>query len=93
MIIGYLVLELYLPYAHSLKEKRKRLKKIKDRLKLKYNVSYAELDFQDKWQRTKIGVVSVNSRRNVIEKVFQQILRDIQENFDGEILNHQIGFY
>jgi uncharacterized protein YlxP (DUF503 family) len=93
MIIGYLLLELYLPYSHSLKEKRKRLKKIKDRLKVKYNVSYAELDFQDKWQRSRIGIVTLNNRKAVIEKIFRQIINDIEENIDGEILNTHLEYY
>ena len=93
MIIGYLLLELYLPYSHSLKEKRKRLKKIKDRLKIKYNVSYAELGFQDKWQRSKIGVVTLNNQKVVIEKTFRQIIHEIEESIDGEILNTHIGYY
>ncbi|HZX10889.1 MAG TPA: DUF503 family protein, partial [Acidobacteriota bacterium] len=33
MIIGYLGIEIHLPYSHSLKEKRKRLKSYKDKLK------------------------------------------------------------
>ena len=93
MIIGYLLLELYLPYSHSLKEKRKRLKKIKDRLKTKFNVSYAELDYQDKWQRSKVGIVTLNNQKTLIEKIFNQIINDIEENIDGEILNTQTGYF
>ena len=86
MIIGFLSLDIHLPYSHSLKEKRKRLKSLKDRLQKKYNVAYSELEFQDKWQRSKIGIVTLNNRKSIIEKVFQQILRECEENLDGEIL-------
>ncbi len=86
MIIGCMVLDLYLPYSHSLKEKRKRLKRLKDRLKTRYNVAFSELEFQDKWQRSRIGVVTLNSGKQIIEKTFNQILKDVEENLDGEVL-------
>lgn len=92
MIIGFLSLDIHLPYSHSLKEKRKRLKSLKDRLQKKYNVAYSELEYQDKWQRSKIGIVTLNNRKIVIEKTFQQILRECEENLDGEILQKHIEF-
>jgi uncharacterized protein YlxP (DUF503 family) len=92
MIIGYLSLEIYLPYSHSLKEKRKRLAAIKDKLRKKYNVALAELDYQDKWQRSKIGVVTLNSRKSVVEKMFQRILADAESLIDGEIIKSEIHF-
>jgi uncharacterized protein YlxP (DUF503 family) len=93
MIIGYLNLEIYLPYSHSLKEKRKRLKSLKDRLRVKYNVSYSELEFLDKWQRTRIGLVTINSQKIIIDKIFQQIIQEIETNLDGEIINKYVDYY
>jgi len=92
MIIGCLVLEIYLPYSHSLKEKRKRLKRLQDRLKSRHNVAVSELDFQDKWQRSLIGMVTLNSQKNIIEKTLNQIVRDIEETIDGEILKVDISY-
>ena len=93
MIIGYLSLEIYLPYSHSLKEKRKRLSAIKDRLRKKYNVALAELDYQDKWQRSKIGVVTLNNRKTMVEKLFQRILAEAESLVDGEIIQSEIHFF
>ena len=90
MIIGYLSLEIYLPYSHSLKEKRQRLKRIRDRLRNKYNVAFAELDFQNKWQRSKIGIVTISNQKTLVEKIFNQIIKDVIDNIDGEVINtHQ----
>ena len=75
MIIGYLSFEIYLPYSHSLKEKRKRLESIKNRLKNKFNVAFAELDYQNKWQRSQIGIVTLNNQKRVIDKMFHKILK------------------
>ncbi|HDJ23611.1 MAG TPA: DUF503 domain-containing protein, partial [Candidatus Aminicenantes bacterium] len=54
MIIGLLEIELYFPSSHSLKEKRKILHRIKDKIQKKYNVALAELDYLDKWQRSRL---------------------------------------
>ncbi len=90
MIIGYLSLEIYLPYSHSLKEKRQRLKRIRDRLRNKYNVAFAELDFQNKWQRSKIGIVTISNQKSSVEKIFNQIIQDVMDNIDGEVIHtHQ----
>ena len=93
MIIGYLSLEIYLPYSHSLKEKRKRLSARKDRLRKKYNVALAELDYQDKWQRSKIGVVTLNNQKSMVDKLFQRILADADSMIDGEIIQSEIHFF
>lgn len=93
MIIGFLTLEIYLPYSHSLKEKRKTLNSLKDRLKKKYNVAFAELDYQNKWQRSKIGVVSLNNLKRVVENIFHKIILDVEENIDGEILHQEIQYF
>nr|WP_204729963.1 DUF503 domain-containing protein [Jeotgalibacillus terrae] len=50
--------EFHLPLSHSLKEKRSVLKRVLNRVKQRYNVSAAETDYQDKWQRTVIELVS-----------------------------------
>jgi uncharacterized protein YlxP (DUF503 family) len=93
MIIGLLTLEIYIPYSHSLKEKRKTLNKIKDRLKKKFNVAFAELEYLNKWQRSKIGLVTLNTQKGMIEKIFQKIIREIEENIEGEILQKDIYYF
>ena len=67
--------------------------RVKDRLKNKYNVAFAELDFQDKWQRTRIGMVTLSSQKKIIEQMFQKITLEFQELIDGEILSRDIHFY
>ena len=93
MIVGLLILDIHLPYSHSLKEKRKRMLRFKDRLKNKHNVAFAELEFQDKWQRSRIGIVTLNSQKRIVEQMFQKIILEFQDQIDGEILSHDILFY
>lgn len=92
MIIGLLILDIHFPFSHSLKEKRKHLLSLRDRLKKKYNIAFSELDFQEKWQRSRIGLVSLNSKKGIIERMFQKILMEIDENIEGEILNRDIRY-
>jgi len=93
MIIGFLSLEIYIPYSHSLKEKRKRLSSLRNRLKNRYNVAFAELDYHKKWQRTKIGVVTLNNQKRLIDSLFSKIIADTEMNIDGHIIEHQIHFF
>ena len=93
MIIGFLSLELYFPYSHSLKEKRKILKSFKDRIKNRFNVACAEIEFQEKWQRTKIGLVTLNSQKKPVDNTLNNVLLDIEKNIDGEIIHSQILYF
>jgi uncharacterized protein YlxP (DUF503 family) len=93
MIIGFLSLEIYIPYSHSLKEKRKTLSGLKDRLKNRYNVAFAELEYHKKWQRTKIGMVTLNNQKMLIDNLFNKIIADAEENIDGHIIEHQIHYF
>lgn len=93
MIIGLLSLEIHLPYLHSLKEKRKILKSFKDKIKKRFNVAYAELGYHDKWQRAQIGLVTLNSHKEPIVKIFNKIIEEAEKNIEGNIINSQIHYF
>jgi hypothetical protein len=69
--IGVLTLELRLEHSHSLKEKRHVLESLKDRLRHKFNVAVAEIDYQDMWQRSVVAAVTVSRDRAFAEKVLR----------------------
>ena len=71
--IGVLTLELRLEDSHSLKDKRHVVKSLKDRLRNKFNVSVAEIDYQDLWQRAAVAAVTVASDHNRAEQVLQSV--------------------
>ena len=73
MPVGLLILNIHLPDAHSLKEKRFTVRRIQDRLRARFNVAVAELDHQDLWQRAMVGVVSISSDRKVLEKILRAV--------------------
>jgi uncharacterized protein YlxP (DUF503 family) len=78
MIVGVLTLELFFPYARSLKDKRRILHGFKDRLR-RHNIALAEVDFQDLWQRTRLGIVTLNSHAAVVEEVLDRVLADARK--------------
>ena len=75
MPIATLTLELRIEGAHSLKDKRQVLRSLKDKLRGIFNVSVAELEQSDLWQRATVGVVSISSSRDYLAGLMQQVER------------------
>jgi len=73
-MIGYIECDCMIYDAQSLKEKRAVLKRVMTRLKQRFNISISEIDHQDVWQRTKIGIVSISSSKSITEKELQKVL-------------------
>ena len=73
MIIGLLSIEIFIPSSTSLKDKRMVLNHIRDKVRKKYNVSVAEVDFLDKWQRSLIGIALVTSQKSFAEETLTKI--------------------
>lgn len=71
--IGVLTLELRLEESHSLKDKRHVVKGLKDRLRHRFNVAVAEIDYQDVWQRSVIAAVTVSGDHAHAESVLQSV--------------------
>ena len=71
--IGVLTLELRLPESHSLKDKRQVVKGLRDRLRHRFNVAVAEIDYQDLWQRSVLAAVTVSGDHAHAESVLQSV--------------------
>jgi uncharacterized protein YlxP (DUF503 family) len=93
MPVGVLTLEIQIPYAHSLKEKRAVLRKMKDRLRARFNIAVAELDHQDVWQRATLGVVSISDSQKLLESVFQQVLAESENILGDDVADHVLEFF
>jgi len=87
MFIGTIKFEVIIPGSTSLKDKRKVIQSLQNKIKSKFNVSIAEIDYQDKWQRTVIGLCFVNSAKKEIEEISQKIKNIFFENTDILIIN------
>lgn len=84
-------LELELPFASSLKEKRQTLRSIKDRLRRK-NVSVAESDNQDLWQRATVELALAAVSLSAAEHKREEIRRTLLNYEDLEILEWREEF-
>jgi len=89
-VVGLCVVELFLPGSRSLKDKRLLIKGIKDRLRARFNLSLAEVNFQNLWQRAKIGMVSIASSRDVLHTTLNKALQIIESNTQCEIIDCQV---
>lgn len=78
--------------AASLKDKRSVLKRMIDRVKNGYNVSIAELDHQDLWQRTTIGIVAISSSTDAAEREIRRVQRFLESNPEWELTEIQIDY-
>ncbi len=92
MPIAYCTLELYLPYAQSLKEKRMILRKAQDRLRARSNFSIAEIEYQDLWQRAKLAAVTVSGDNAVLERVTQDFVREAENTLAELLIDCQVSF-
>jgi len=87
MPIGLLTLEIHIPDARSLKDKRQVLRSLKDRLRGRFNVAVAELDHQETLQHSLVGVVSISADarhlEDSLEKVFNESERLLGRDLVG----------
>jgi len=91
--IGVLTLELYLPISVSLKDKRKVLQSLQRRLRNHHNLAIAEVGHQELWQRASLAIVSVASRRDMLERLFDSVLSETERSIPGEIVGAEREFF
>jgi uncharacterized protein YlxP (DUF503 family) len=77
VVVGVLRLEILLPDNHSLKGKRSVLRTIKARVQNKFNVSIAECDEHDHWQRSILGVSQVGAQQPHVDACLRQVVQFI----------------
>jgi len=92
MIVGVLTIELVIYASSSLKEKRFVVKSIKDKLKHKFNIAIAEIDYLDKWQRAKFGIVTVGNEYSHVENSIQKVFEYLDNWNEFEIVNHSFDY-
>ena len=88
MPVGLLTLELHIPDAQSLKDKRQVLRSLKDKLRRDFNVAVTELEHHDTWQRSVVGIVTISNEEKHLREVLQKVL-DEADRILGSILINQ----
>ncbi len=92
MTVGVLKIELSLPGNDSLKAKRMVLRSLKDRIRKQFNVSIAEVDEQDKWQRAVLGLASVGADKRYINGVLSRVMDLIEGARSVELIDYHMEF-
>jgi hypothetical protein len=78
MVVGLCTVELFIADSQSLKDKRQVLHSLKDRLHGKFNLSVAEVDGQDLWQKAVLGMACVANDGSHVNQVLEQALNLIR---------------
>ena len=80
-------LSLQIPDAHSLKDKRRQIRSLKDRLSSRFNVSVAEIDALDNWQKAVIGVCMISNDKPYLDKQYSLVETLVLEYTELELVN------
>ena len=93
MPIGLLTLEIHISEAQSLKDKRQVLRSLKDRLRAHFNVAVAELEHQELWQRSKVGVVSISGDGKHLEESLASVAAESERLLGRDLVSQEIDYF
>jgi uncharacterized protein YlxP (DUF503 family) len=85
-------LEIRIPAAHSLKDKRRILKGLSGALTSAFPVAVGEVGFQDQWQRATLGAAMVSSQAGQLERLIHAVQRLLREHPDIELLEVGVSY-
>ncbi len=90
MQIGYCRLELFLPDSHSLKAKRQVARSVATRIRNQFNVTVAEADDNDLWQRLTLGICCLSNDTKHANEILSNIVAFVEKSRDDlELLNYE----
>lgn len=81
MSIGLLTLHLKIPAGVSLKDKRRQIKPLITRLQREFNLSVAELEYQDNWTETLIGCTYLSNDGKHTQRSLQKVITWIENHY------------
>jgi uncharacterized protein len=89
MVVGIVRIELHIPAAGSLKQKRSVVQGLKERIRSRVHAAVAEVDHQDLWQRAALGVAVVSGEGHHVSKMLQAVRRLVESAPGAELLDWQ----
>jgi uncharacterized protein len=90
MPIAKLTVELSIPHAQSIKDRRQVLRSLKDKLRHGFNVSVAELDDANLWNRATLGFVAISGSTDYLTgqmKELDDAIHRLTNTLGAEILD------
>lgn len=85
MWVGSAILEIHIPGAESLKDKRMVVRSLRDRVRRRFGVSCAEVSLNDLHQRARLGLAFVSSSRREVESTFESVEGFVASSGDAEL--------
>jgi len=92
MVVGVLQLELSVPEAASLKDKRRVIKSLKDRL-ARHNVSVAEVDELDEHRFCTLAVAMVSNDRRFTDSCLSQIVDEVRKARGVSLMDYELEMF
>ena len=90
MVVLVSEVQLYLPDAQSLKQKRQVLNSIKERLHNRFHLSVAEVDHADLWQRSTLGMAVVSNSGRQADEVLAKAVNFVESDGRVQIIDYSI---
>ncbi len=89
MVIGVLQVKLSLPASHSLKDKRRLIKSLLDRIHNQFNVAAAEIDYQDNWQRAHLAVTCVSNESRHANQILSRVIAVVEREPEMVVVDYE----
>lgn len=89
MVVGVCTVTLHIPESQSLKDKRRVLRSLKERLRQEFNLSVAEVGAHDLWQRAELGLAAVANESCFADQVLAKAIDMMRSRTDVELLDYQ----
>ena len=93
MFIGVCTIEMHVPDSGSLKDKRHSLRSLKDRIRNKFNVSVAEIDDNDLWQKASLAVAAVSNDKSHLNQTLDHVLNMVRGVPEIDLLDYHIEIF
>jgi uncharacterized protein YlxP (DUF503 family) len=85
--VGIARVGLFIGASHSLKEKRMVLRRVKDLVRQKFNVSISEVAENDMWQRAILGIAIVGNERRFVEGALDEVVAFVRAKAEVQTFN------
>lgn len=90
MVVLVSQVQLYLPESQSLKQKRQVLESLKERLHNRFNLSVAEIDHHDLWQRSTLALAVVSNAGHHADEVIAKAVRFIEADGRTQLIDYAV---
>lgn len=90
MVVGVCRLDLFIPAARSLKDKRQVLRSLIDRLRSHFSASICEAGAQEKWQRARIGIALVGNSHSQLRSQLDKMVARVVASPEVELLSQSV---